>query len=110
MAKKCKQYAINIRINIKNTLVEVYHSIDMVEHYYRPLWQVYSIITIKIPDIESEFALQMSFKTINNLLSLNRLVSNLLIFSAYPRMTELNTLFLSITQHIIDMKKAIDEV
>lgn len=53
-------------IIIENTLVEAYHSIKMVERYHGPLWQVYSIITIEIPGIEPNLALQMSFKAINN--------------------------------------------
>lgn len=53
-------------IIIENTLVEAYHSIKMVERYHGPLWQVYLIITIEIPGIEPDLALQMSFKAINN--------------------------------------------
>lgn len=46
----------------------------------------------------------------NNLVGLNRLVPTLLIFGIYPRMTKLDTLSLSLTQHTMAIKKAIDKV
>ena len=52
----------------------------------------------------------MSFKTSNNLVGLNGLVFTLLVFGAYPRMTELNAIFLSITHYAIAIKKAMDKV
>ena len=97
MAKKFKQYVTNIGIIIKNIPIEEYHSIDMVKHYHRPLQQVYSIIITEILGIKPELALQIFFKAINNLVGLNGLVFILLVFGAYPRMTELDTPFLSIT-------------
>lgn len=36
---------------VKNVLVETYHFIDMIEHYHKPLYQVYSIIITKILSI-----------------------------------------------------------
>ena len=110
MAKKFKHYAANIGIIIKNAPVEVHHSISMVERYHGPLWQAYSIITTKIPSIKPNLALQMSFKAINNSVGPNRLVSTLLVFGAYSRMTEQDAPSPSITQHAVAMRKAIDEV
>lgn len=57
MAKKFKKYTINIGIIIKNAPVEAYHSIEMIEHYYGLLKQVYSIITAEIPSIEPNLAI-----------------------------------------------------
>lgn len=96
-----------MRIIVKNVLVEVHHSIGMVKHYYGPLRRVYSIITTEIPGIEPDLA---SFKTINNPMGLNRLVSTLLVFSIYPKITEQDTPSPSITQCAIAIRKAIDEV
>lgn len=87
-----------MKIIIKNILVKAHHSIGMVEYYHRPLQQVYSIIIIKIPSIKPNLALQMFLKTINNSVGSNELVFILLVFSAYPRIIELDTLSLSIIQ------------
>ena len=91
-------------------MVEAYHFIGIVEHYHGPLRQVYSIITTKISRIEPDLVFQMSFKAINNSVGPNGLVPTLLVFGAYPIMTELDALSLSITQHAMAMKKAIDEI
>jgi hypothetical protein len=39
-------------------------------------------------------ALQIAFKAINNIVGLNRLVLTLLVYSAYPQITEYNLLLL----------------
>ena len=82
----------------------------MVERYYRPLRQVYSIVTSEIPGIKPNLALQMFFKPINNLVGPNKQVPTLSIFGVYPRMTELDAPSPSIKQRAMAMKKAIDEV
>ena len=110
MAKEFKQYAANMGIIIKNAPVEAHHSIGMVERYHGPLQRVYSIIITEISGIEPELALQMSFKAINDSVGPNGLVPTLLVFGAYPRMTELDAPSPSITQRGIAMKKAMDEV
>ena len=51
----------------------------------------------------------MSFKAINNSVGPNGLVPTLLVFGAYPRMTESDAPAPSITQRVIAMRKAIDE-
>ena len=63
----------------------------MVEHYHRPLQQVYSIIITEILIFKFDLAFQMFFKTIKNFVSPNRLVFILLVFSTYPRITKLDT-------------------
>ena len=77
-------------IRTKAVLVEAHNSIGMVERYYRPLQHAYQIITIEIPDINKDMALQMAFKAINDTVGLDRLVLTLLVFGAYLRMTELD--------------------
>ena len=42
-----------MNIIIKSTLIGVYYFIDIVEHYYKLLWQVFSIIITKILAIKS---------------------------------------------------------
>lgn len=110
MAKKFKQYIANMGIIVKNALVKTHHSIHMIGYYHGPWRQVYSNISTKIPNIEPNLALQMSFKTINNLVGFNGLVFTLLVFDIYPRMIKLDVPSLSIIQHMIVVKKAIDKV
>ena len=110
MAKKFKQYATNMGIIIKNTPVEAHHFISMIERYYGPLRQVYSIITTKISGIKPNLALQMFFKAINDSVGLNELVSTLLVFDTYSKMTKLDAPSPSITQYTMAIRKAMDKI
>ena len=97
-------------IIFKNIPIEAYHFIGMIKHYYGLLRQVCSIITTKILGIKLEFALQISFKAINNLVDPNGLVFTLLVFGIYPRISKLDILFASIIKHTITMKNTINEI
>ena len=110
MVKKFKQYFPNMGIIVQNAPVEAHHSIGMVEHYHRSLEHVYSIISTEILGIKPDLVLQMFFKTINYSVGPNRLVPTVLVFGAYPRMTELDASSPSIIQRVIAMKNAMDEV
>ncbi len=68
------------------------------------------LLTIEIPDIEPKLVLQISFKVINNSIGPNGLVFTLLLFSTYLKMTELDALPFSITQHDIVIKNTINEI
>ena len=52
----------------------------------------------------------MAIKAINNTAGFNSLVPMLLIFSTFPYITEIDTLFSIITQQASALKKAIIEV
>ena len=106
MAREFKQYIAKMGIIVKNTQVEAHHSIGMVERYHGLLRRVYSIITIEIPGIKLDLALQMSFKAINNSFGPNRLVPTLLVFGAYPRMTEKDAPSPSIIKRAMAMRKS----
>ncbi len=99
---------MNIRINIVS--IETHHSIDMIERYHDSLRRVYAIIIAKISDIDSNSALQMTFKTLNDSTEFNDLISTLLVFEAYSRMIEMNALSSTIIQRFIAMRKAMNEV
>ena len=58
--KEFKQYISTIGINIKGVPVKAYNSIGIIEQYYRPLQYIYQIITVKIPNIDKDIALQMA--------------------------------------------------
>ena len=91
-------------IIVKNVPVEAHHSIGLVERYHGPLRRAYSIITAEIPGIEPELALQMAFKALNDSVGPNGLVPTLLVFGAYPRMTEMDAPSPTITQRTIAMR------
>lgn len=97
-------------IIIKNVLVEAHHSIRLVECYYGPLCQIYSIITAQHLGIKLELALQMSFKVLNDSIEPNSLVPTLLVFGPYPCMTDMDAPLPSINQRSIAMHKTIEEV
>jgi hypothetical protein len=79
-------------------LVEAYHLIRKLERYYTIIQKAYNCITTKILRLNREMALQMSFKATNDSVSLNRLVLTLLVYSAYPQITEYNPPSFIITQ------------
>jgi hypothetical protein len=110
VSKEFKEYANTIGICTKAVLVEAYNSISIVERYYRLLRRVYQIITVKILNINKDIALQMAFKALNNTAGPDGLVLTLLVFSAYPQMTELNAPSPTVTQCANAVKKAIAEI
>jgi hypothetical protein len=97
-------------IIIKNVLVETHHSIEMIERYHELLRRVYSIIIVEISNINLELTLQMTFKTINDSIDLNELVSTLLIFNVYSRMIESDVSSLIITQRAVVIRKVMNEI
>ena len=52
----------------------------------------------------------MAFKAINDIVGPNRLILTLLVYSAYPRITEHNPLSLLIAQRALAIKKAMAKV
>jgi hypothetical protein len=68
--------------------------VGIVKRYYRLIRRAYTIIITKIPNISKDIALQMAFKAINDIIRLNSLVLILLVYSAYPQITEYDPLLL----------------
>ena len=95
---------------IKSVPVEAHNSISMVERYHGPLRRIYHIITSEIPGIDKDMALQMAFKAINDSAGPDSLIPTLLVFGAYPRMTESDAPSPTVTQRAIAFKKAMEEV
>ena len=52
----------------------------------------------------------MAVKAINDIASLNRLVPTLLVFRAYPRMSDLDPLILTITERVLAIRKVMDKI
>jgi len=81
-------------LKVKIVLIEAYNSMGIVERYYGLIRRAYFIIIAKILGISKDIALQMAFKAINDIARLNRLVLTLLVYGAYPQITEYNPLLL----------------
>jgi hypothetical protein len=72
--------------------------------------QVYQIIVVELPGIDRDTVLQMVFKALNDIIGPDGLVPTLLVFGAYPRMTELNAPSPTVTQRANAVKKAIAKI
>jgi hypothetical protein len=110
VVREFKQYAVNMTITIKTISVETHHSIEMMKRYHDSLRRIYAIITTEISSINSEIALQMTFKVINDSIEFDELIFTLLVFDVYFRMIEMNVSSSTITQRVIVMRKAMKEV
>ncbi len=99
-----------MKIIVKIVSIEAHHSIEMMKRYHESLRRVYSIIATEISEIDSELALQMTFKIINNSIEFNDLIFILLIIDVYSQMIEMNVSSFIITQRVIAMKKTMNEV
>ena len=97
-------------IMVKNVFVETHHFIDQIERYHESLRKIYLIIISKIFDIDSNQDLQMIFKAINDSVEPHGLMSTLLIFDAYLRMSESDAFVSNIIQRSMIMKKTMNEI
>jgi hypothetical protein len=99
-----------MNITVKNVFVETHHLIEIIERYHKSLRRVYTNIIVEISDITLDLILQMTFKTINDSVDSNELVSILLVFDVYSRISDLDASFSTITQRAVIMQKIIKEI
>jgi hypothetical protein len=99
-------------IEVKEVPVKAHNSVGQVERYYTPLRRAYEIIQEELEDkhIDKEIMLQMAVKAINNLAGPDGIVPILLVFDAYPRLTELDPPSPSVTKRAEAICAAIKEV
>jgi len=71
-------------IKVKEVPIKAHNSIRKVERYHALLRRVYKIISLELEDANKELTLQIAVKAVNNSAGLDRLISILLVFSAYP--------------------------
>ncbi|EED18953.1 conserved hypothetical protein [Talaromyces stipitatus ATCC 10500] len=85
-----RQYAKSMAIHIREVLVEAHNAVGKVERYHAPLRRAYEIIQeeLKGENVLKEAILQMAVKTLNDTAGPDGLVPTLLVFGAYPRLTE----------------------
>jgi DNA-binding FrmR family transcriptional regulator len=110
VTREFRQYAANMSIEVKTVFVEAHHSIEMIERYHESLRRIYAIIIAEMLIIDFESVLQMSFKTLNDSIESDDLVSTLLVFEAYLRMIESDAFSSTIIQRAIAMRKAMNEI
>lgn len=109
-SREFKQYAQTVNTTTKCVPVEAHHSIRAVERYHRPLRRAYDIIKAESPNLDKTAALQMAFKALNDTAGPDGIVPTLLVFGAYPRMSEFNAPPATISQRSTALAKAMTEV
>jgi hypothetical protein len=63
--------------------IKAYYSISKIECYYMLLQQAYDIFIKELLDINKNILFQIIIKTINNIISPNRLIPTLLVWGVY---------------------------
>lgn len=96
--KEFHQCATSMAVCVKNIPVEAHWSIGLVERYHALLRRSYEIIyqELKGESLSRDNILQMAVKSINDTAGPNGLIPTLLVFGAFPRMTQLDPPALSI--------------
>ena len=97
-------------IEVKEVPVEAHNSIKKVEQYHALLYCVYKIISLELEDVSKKLILQMAVKAINNSAGLDRLIPTLLVFGAYPQITNDSPPSPFIVQQAKAIRKAMKEV
>jgi hypothetical protein len=110
VSKEFGQIANTMGVKLKAVPIEAHHSIGMVERYHTLVRRAFYIIMAELKDIDKDMALQMAFKAINDSAGPNGLIPTLLVYGAYPRMTDNEVSPTSVTQRALAVKKAMDEI
>jgi hypothetical protein len=91
--------------------IKVHNSINKVERYYILLHYVYKINRDEFQNNTSaEQALQIAVKTINDSVGPDGIISTLLVFGAYPRITNNSSPSFSITKRTKTIRKTTKEI
>ena len=91
-ASEFRQLARAMAVDVKEVPVEAHNSIGKVERYHAPLRRAYEIIRNEMAgeSVDRDMILQMAVKAVNDTAGPNGLVPTLLVFGAYPRLTEMD--------------------
>jgi hypothetical protein len=109
-SREFSQLASTVGTKVKIVPVEAHNSVGIVERYHGPVRRAYYIITAEVRDINKDMALQMAFKAINDSAGPDGLIPTLLVYGAYPRMSESDTPSPTVTQRAAALKKATAEI
>jgi hypothetical protein len=110
ISKEFQQYATAMAISTKAVPVEAHWSVGLVERAHPALRRAYQIITDECKDIHKELALQMAVKAVNDTAGPDGLVPTLLVYGAYPRMSNLDPPAPSVTDRAAAIRKAMAEI
>lgn len=105
-----RQNAKEMAITVKEVPIEAHNSIGKVERYHAPVRRAYEILRKEDPSASPELSLQMAIKAVNDTAGPNGLVPTLLVFGAYPRMTDNSAPSPTLQQRAQAVKKATDAV
>jgi hypothetical protein len=107
-----KQLASSMSIKVKEVPVEAHNSVGKVERYHAPLRRAYEILReeLKNENIDREMILQMAVKAVNDSAGPDGIVPTLLVFGAYPRMTEMDPPSPSVVKRAEAIRAATKEV
>ncbi|KAJ6050709.1 uncharacterized protein N7446_010818 [Penicillium canescens] len=107
-----KQLASSMSIKIKEAPVEAHNSVGKVERYHAPLRRAYEILREELKDesIDREMILQMAVKAVNDSAGPDGIVPTLLVFGAYPRMTEMDPPSPSVVKRAEAIRAATKEI
>ncbi|KAI1002682.1 hypothetical protein K3495_g5517 [Podosphaera aphanis] len=109
-AREFQQNASLLAINTKCAPVESANTMGIVERYHHPLRRAYQIIKIELEGSNKTLALQMAVKAINDTAGPDGIIPTLLVFGAYPRMSEIDPPAPSVTKRATAIRKAMEEV
>jgi hypothetical protein len=105
-----RQHAKSIAIQVTEMPVEAHNSVGKVERYHAPLRRAYKIICNELRDTSAEASLQMAVKAVNDSAGPDGIIPTLLVFGAYPRITENSAPSPTITKRAEAICKATKEV
>jgi hypothetical protein len=97
---------------MKEVPVEAYNSISKVKRYHGLLRRAYKIICNKLRDTKTsaEISLQIVVKAVNNSAGPDGIIPILLVFGAYPRITNNSVLSPIITKRTETIRKASNKI
>ena len=112
VSKEFRQHAGAMAIATRSVPVEAHWSIGIVERAHPILRRAYHVIMEELKDegISKDSMLQLAVKAVNDTAGPDGLVPTLLVFGAYPRMTESDPPPPSVTQRAAAIRRAMDEI
>jgi hypothetical protein len=112
VSREFNQQATAMAIHAKSVPVEAHWSIGIVERYHAVLRRAYKIMQDELADsgLDREMMLQMAVKAVNDTAGPDGIVPTLLVFGAYPRMTELDAPSPTIAQRSAAIRRATAEI
>jgi hypothetical protein len=98
-------------IEVKKVPVKVYNSVGKVEVYHILLQQAFKIIQAELSiDYTNKICLQLAVKAVNNIAGPDGIVPTLLVFGAYPCITNEDLLLLLTVKRVQAVQNATKEL